>query len=130
MYMTYGLRGLIVIYSLTIMGVVQAKEPNWILVEKTEKRSVYMDVNNIKRKGDAVYFWNIFDSNTTPSSVRSYSLLDCADNSIINKETIGFDGGMAKGDVKFMVKESEQVKAYISPGTTLDKFKDRLCEGK
>lgn len=120
--------GLTAALSFAILGLAQAKEPNWVIVESDAKHNVYMDTNNIKKKGDSVYFWNIFDSNTSPSSVRSYSLLDCGENSIINKETVGFDGNMAEGNVKFMVKESEQVKAYISPGTALDKFKEKLCD--
>jgi hypothetical protein len=111
------------------IGVAQAKNPNWTLVESTTEHRVYMDTNNIKRNGDMVYFWNIFDSNKTASSTRSYSLIDCGENSIINKETMAFDRGMAQGNLKFIAKENEQVKVYISPGTVLDKFKDRLCKG-
>ncbi len=107
----------------------------WLLVvsNDTEGVTVYADPNTVRRKGDLVKMWTLFDFKTTQSvgdisclSSKGQDEYDCAEERIRQLALTNFSSHMGQGKVVHSDADAEEW-APVSPNSVGKLLWDLAC---
>jgi len=97
-----------VLWSLIVV-LVLSSEPafaEWVLISDDEERALYVDRDTIRRKGDLVKLWQLYDFKSVQSvggqrflSMRVQNEFDCAEERTRQLARTAFSGNMLNGNV-------------------------------
>ena len=123
------MKKLILILSLLFLSTPSFGE--WKKVATTHNSEWFLDMDNIKKKSNIVYFWRILnitdnDPKWTSRSHRSYVKADCDELKFIKLQTTSWSGQMATGDLLFTYgKETDW--SYPPPGSYSKDVLEIVC---
>lgn len=116
-----GVWSLITVLLLSV-GPVYAE---WVLISLDEERAVYVDPDTVRRKGDLVKVWHLFDFKAVQTvaghkflSMHLQSEFDCAEERFRQLAMTTFFGNMVSGDVTY-TQSVEGAWDPIPPETTV-----------
>lgn len=130
---------LIVSMIMTVfIGSAAAKEPKWKLMGETDNYEVFIDTNNITRKGSVIRYWSVLDyknEQQTPNqrmyfiSRKSAHDIDCDSNTETQLYFSLHDERKGQGNVVISsdAGDYKPKQMPIPPGTVVDANKEFLC---
>lgn len=96
----------------------------WVSIDKTDDgMTVYADLDTIRRNGDLVKMWHLYDNNKIQTkvgdtywSVKRQTEYDCAEGRSRMLAVTSFSGNMGRGNVVFSDSD-EQKWEPVQPGS-------------
>ena len=128
---------LLVVSVFLSTGAAMAEQPVWHDIGRSDEdksRHIFIDLKNIKRKGNIAQFWSLVDYNepvTGPEgviwSMVSYEEIDCENNISSLKYLVGWSEKGANGKI-IVQGDPQHFSKQIVPGTVPDMKRDFVCK--
>ena len=123
------MKKLLLILSLVLFSTPSFGE--WKRVAVTNNAEWFVDMNELKRRSDIVYFWRLInitenDPKWTSRSHRSYIKADCMEFKFKKLQTTSWKGQMATGDLMFDYGEEPNWQ-YPPPGSYSKDVLEIVC---
>lgn len=111
----------------------------WVVLVDSDSEpigTVYFDPDSIRRKGDVVKVWHLFDYKTAPKkapipylSSRGQSEFDCEDERVRRLSERYFPGNMLKGEQVYWTSDATEWEP-VAPGSVGQRMWKVVCNKK